>query len=33
MTLEDDQVGLEKLFADNSDETVSFPNCPDVKSL
>ena len=32
MALEGDQVGLEKLFVDKSDETVTFPNCPDVKS-
>ena len=30
MALEGDQVGLENLFVDQSDTTVTFPNCPDV---
>ena len=30
MALEGDQVGLEKLYLDTSDTTVTFPNCPDV---
>ena len=33
MALWGDQVGFEKLFVDKSDETVTFPNCPYVKSL
>ena len=31
MSLEGEQVGLD--FVDKSYETVTFPNCPDVKSL
>ena len=30
MALEGDQVGLENLFVDQSDTTVTFRNCPDV---
>ena len=30
MALEGDEVGLENLFVDTSDTTVTFPNCPDV---
>ena len=30
MALEGDKVGLENLFVDKSDTTVTFPNCPDV---
>ena len=30
MGLEGDQVGLENLIVDQSDTTVTFPNCPDV---
>ena len=30
MALEGDQVGLENLFVDQSDTTVTFPNCPYV---
>ena len=29
MALEGDEVGLENLFVDTSDTTVTFPNCPD----
>ena len=30
MALEGEEVGLENLFVDTSDTTVTFPNCPDV---
>ena len=30
MALEGDQVGLENLFVDQSNTTVTFPDCPDV---
>ena len=30
MALEGDQVGLENLVVDQSDTTVTFPNCPDI---
>ena len=33
MALEGDQVGLENIFVDKTDETVTFPNVPDVESL
>ena len=32
MALEGDQVGLENLSVDQSDTTVTFPNCPYVAS-
>ena len=33
MALEGDQVGLENLFVDKTDETETFSNVPDVESL
>ena len=33
MALEGDQIGLENLFVDKTDETETFSNVPDVESL
>ena len=33
MALEGDQIGLENLFVDKTDETKTFSNVPDVESL
>ena len=33
MALEGDQVGLERLYFDTSDTTVTFPNCPDASEF